>query len=490
MQRINFNLLIRCACGALLLCLVVAASADGNTLDSDPENDVLGPPCAKDVAYREFEKIQADAYLSDGISFRIFLDKKLIDQIEEHTSRNLRDRSGQHNSANRNTIDIPPGFDRQIQSEMANLKIPTCYENPLYYFMIEQYARDIETARRELGLPLPGGAARFGSIASNDINAYTYPSSDGRNGIIAINVQLLRFISQMTQLAVSAVDPVWHQDKPDHAAMLAQGLMAISYNAEAQDNFIETILSLLAGRPGPKIRPLDAASETLAVFFTNSMERFVFGHEYGHLIKGHVSPQRPISSGATGYSEHQVFARTWPQEFEADEVGLQLLTHILARSSGQNPKYSQYYLYSLEAPLFFFDSMEVLDRARFMERYAVMPPEPSDSEKSLVRDCADAMLRSVQKPGCALVNKCAGGTASESEVDWCEHEMLTTHPPAWLRRERLQHLIDNTFMHIPNRPEVKAAAHKGDEMRFSIGLLGQATSAQMLKRIIQETNGN
>ena len=62
-----------------------------------------------------------------------------------------------------------------FQTEREVIRVPTCLENPNFYFLISHLAIDAEVARQELGLPL-WELPKFGSLPSNDINAYTYPT--------------------------------------------------------------------------------------------------------------------------------------------------------------------------------------------------------------------------------------------------------------------------------------------------------------------------
>jgi hypothetical protein len=122
-----------------------------------------------------------------------------------------------------------------------------------------------------------------------------------------------------------------------NADILTEALLNISYNQSAKETFIRTILGLAPGKPIDKI-PIESSREDLIVFFAEAMERFVFAHEYGHVIKKHVSDPMLLPTGPTGYLEHKVLGRTWPQELEADAIGLRLLIQILKARAADNPK--------------------------------------------------------------------------------------------------------------------------------------------------------
>jgi len=443
----------------------VANPSRASQLPSYGEQDVLPSPCATDPDFREFEKLQADAYQTDkALDFRIVLSPDFQDDVAKKTINVLRDRSHERNMV----YPVTPGILRDLQAEMTHIKTPTCYENRAYYYLIRHIAYDATLASFEIGLPLEE-PPKFGSLPSNDINAYTYLTRRGQGRIIAINAQLFNFISKMTKLAASGVDLRMGREMDSEARIVVEGLLDISYNQNAKDAFVNSVLGLLRGRPIAKI-PVEPSKEAFVAFFEGAMERFVFAHEYGHIIKHHVSPKIFIPMGATGNEEHEVLARTWKQEFEADVIGSQLLIQLLRGGGADNPDARSYYAFGMKSPLFFFECMELLDRARFILENRTMPPVLSEEDKALVRSCADRTM--------------------SPAASRCAVEVLGTHPPAWLRRERLEKVIKDTLAQQPNRKVTALAAQKADEMIFSIDLFWRATSRQLLEQIVKQANGN
>jgi len=442
----------------IFFCLV--APAQSGTAVNDGQEDVLPDPCARDPIYREFEMIQVDAYLSNK-DFRIFLESDLRNRVKQSVFKELRDRA----FAQTGVIIVTQEFERYFEAEVASLKVPTCYENPFFYLMMDQYARDVETARQELGLSL-AVRPRFGSLPSNDINAYTYPLSGGRAHVIAINSQLFNFIYQMTALSVHGVDPALNKRQLSQAEVITNGLIGIAYNPQAQKSFVASIVGLLLGKPIAR-GPVSHLEEPLVIFFAAAMERFVFAHEYGHLIRTHRSPKTSRPTGATGSFEYDVLKWSWRQEFEADSVGLKLVIQILLRSAQDNPSLTAYYIYALKAPLFFFECEELLDQARYMQETGKMPPPLTDKDKSFVRNCAN-------------------GTILKADRKRCVNDILNNHPPAWLREERLQRPINDALARLPGNEATAEAAQKGSEMLFSVDFFWRETSAQILTALTEQ----
>jgi hypothetical protein len=460
---------------ALCLCILMSWSLEDSSRDayaqlnnpkSNPERDVLPRPCATDPAYSEFEKIQADAYLSDR-HYRVLLftpedKKRLIDEFVREMEKE---------SPGLNTVagySVDGSSVQEKKYEMEHLEIPTCYENPIFYYLLNQWAQDIEASRKRLKLRAPG-KPKFGTIPSNDINAYMYPTADGRDGIIAFNTSLVNFIMQMSKLAVNAINSKLDRGEASDSSVVADLLLGIRYNTGAQDEFVSSIAGLLLGIPYARVQQ-DSAQTVLGAFFAGATERFVFAHEYGHLIKGDVSPKIPMSTGATGSIEHVVSARTWPQEFGADSVGLDLMIEALLHSRSQymlhtNGREPDYYAFALRAPLFFFKCVEVLDAARFMLQNGAIPPRLSDGERQEIRKCAEIGF-------------------GPKQTEQCSKLMSASHPPAWLRAERLEPKIGKALASLPRNDFTLAADQKGRILVVAINQYWEATSSELLRRVI------
>ena len=101
------------------------------------------------------------------------------------------------------------------------------------------------------------------------------------------------------------------------------------------------------------------------------MELFAVAHEYGHVIKKHVSPTMNLRLGADSEAAESgakpdvaVLARSWRQELEADAVGISLLTEALRKSATKSESDDLRWLDSLKGALFFFKSLDLVDRAK------------------------------------------------------------------------------------------------------------------------------
>jgi hypothetical protein len=442
----------------IILCCIVGlwASAGAAQEQHNPLDDVLPRPCASSRLYKDFEKKQIDAYLSDTeFHFRLMLEPSIQDSIASGVLQDLHNRARESGAL----IRTPRSYEATVAKELKRLKLPTCYENRAVFFMISRFSRDVEVARQELGLKLYT-TPHFGSLPSNDINAHTYPAPDGQGAVIALNSQLLNFVYASTRAVVVTVDSAFDSHEPSHSTRRTNGLLNVAYNRDAQDRFFKTLLSLYRGTPLDRPR-LSHADEALVMFLAGAMERFVVAHEYGHLVTGHaLSRMEQIPIGRSGTKEFAALKPTWEEEFWADETGMRLLTHILLRSADENPEAARYYIYALHAPLFFFGCMDLLEQMQNMETKQG-PFILTEDDKSLIRKCS---------------------RADNANADAC-NEYREKHPPAWLREERLRTMLTEAIKHLPKDQRTQSAIWKGEDVLFNLAIFSRSVTPLLEKEL-------
>src|SRR4051812_7837907 len=82
--------------------------------------------------------------------------------------------------------------------------------------------------------------------------------------------------------------------------------------------------------PAPQYILEDRTAQLIASWLTQASELFILGHEYGHVICGHGTNKRMISSEIANENVKEV-RFSWEQEFEADSVGLMLAMEYYGR---------------------------------------------------------------------------------------------------------------------------------------------------------------
>jgi hypothetical protein len=136
---------------------------------------------------------------------------------------------------------------------------------------------------------------------------------------------------------------------------IGAALKNIQSNPDTTTNFATAILEFLLLAPH-STEPLAQSYDPLVISFTQGMEMFALGHEYGHVIKNHVSPTMQVRLGTANDKDNSkppvtVLARSWKQELEADQVGIQLVTQVLRTDAKTGAAEELRWFYSLKGAL-------------------------------------------------------------------------------------------------------------------------------------------
>ncbi len=369
-------------------------------------------PCATDPAYREFEQIQYAAYTASPAFVQLLQqvrrdnDPDAVRRILAETRKRLEERGGD------SPID-PHGQEQPLIERIAKLKLPTCYESRQIYWSIGERTRWIERARKELGLPLDH-APKFGSLPSTEANAYTYAVLGGKDSVVGFNTELMKFDSSMAHLFVPTI---WTANASAPSVSLQK--------QEFRTQYIPAVLGFLSLTPQPYLRS-PADYDQFTSLLVAGMELFAVGHEYGHVIRNHQSGNGRVRLGTGIDCDPQapsftVMARSWQQELDADQTGVQLLVRAL-QDSAEGLMKPETIHYSLRSVLFFFKCQALIEGAKNAAAGKKAALVPSAADQAFIRSVADGRASTARPGSTALA--------------------LGDHPPAWLRFERLEPVIE------------------------------------------------
>ena len=419
-------------------------------------------PCAQDPTYKYFEVLQYKAYTSDPKLQELLPNLqnmgRLMKEIKE-TGAQLDKRDNPlnvPNSDNPDTLDL-------IKRWVDNLKLPTCYENPLVYILLKQYAENIDKARQEMNRPMLS-VVHIATLPTTEVNAYTYPATDSRDSVIAFNAQLFMFAYQMSKVTFPTLEVRNDQASGRIAVNTSKkkALELLNSNPDIVTNYVMAILEFLLLVP-PSTEPISQSYDPLLISLTEGMEMFAVGHEYGHVVLNHKSPTMNIRLGADSLTTASVapttvpvLARSWKQELEADQEGIQLLIHFLKQKAKTSQVEDAKWVYTLKGALFFFECLDLIEQAKFIRDRGEVPVRYSLAERSYIRAFADGKNTPQQD-------------ALHSDLN------LRDHPPAWLRLERVQDTIDKELTSHPASSSSEAVASIAD---------GISDNAQLVWRMI------
>src|SRR6266540_2797532 len=211
------------------------------------------------------------------------------------------------------------------------------------------------------------------SLPTFEPNACTLRVPGSRDVIVAFADGLPLFLSLIAKALVRVYEEISPEelaeqhsrsDWPD--VCLSFMKQAISDLEEEWIRFAVIVGSFVrASKPPLKRRPLNAASDMLRSFLITGAERFIMGHEYGHIYLGH-SGLACVSETMEIYdTKVEVLRRDQGQEYAADVVGRNLSLVLAAKDwlrGGSKPR-PDCYAIEVAGPSLFFTAAEILDDA-------------------------------------------------------------------------------------------------------------------------------
>jgi hypothetical protein len=236
--------------------------------------------------------------------------------------------------------------------------VPSPYEDPGRHQMIKFHAQRIESAAAGQGIHI-AKKPLLGTMPTGQVNAMTYLVPGTTDHIVLLERELFTF-ALLASKAVCGAFPIV-ASSPTEGTLIAAGLGAaedrIQQQPELAERFIEVAMAYaLTGRPSVA-RPYwpERHYQMLSGVLQRSMILFVLGHEYGHMVAGHLLH---VSSAGEDRSLVGVDALdySWRQELEADVVGCRLSVAAMEQL-GYDP------VLSFWGADFFFSAMDVMDRA-------------------------------------------------------------------------------------------------------------------------------
>lgn len=202
---------------------------------------------------------------------------------------------------------------------------PTPFEHPGTYYIMSQLARDIEAACIEQGWDLPRPV--LGTLPLGQFNARVMRAPGSAIPIVAFQSGVFSFVNLWTKgLATCFPCVSSHEGYSSYSTNMDDVLPAL----EADGTPVTCIANLLTeyvyrGDPEAAQQYLPGSESLVSsMLHRDAAELFVLGHEYGHLIAGHLD--NPVDADDVMRLEpHGIdVPASWFREFEADCLGLQL----------------------------------------------------------------------------------------------------------------------------------------------------------------------
>ncbi|MFF9806049.1 hypothetical protein ACF1G5_13105 [Streptomyces coeruleorubidus] len=265
------------------------------------------------------ERLQKDMYAAAGKPPRK-VDDILTSDLKERVFRPLLRGAGITDDRRVDEIFL------QHKEELSGALL-TSHEDPLGHAIIQGLEQRIQNAASGLLSPLPEFPI-VGTVPTGDVNAITVAVPGSRQCVILIQDQLFNYALLFSKIMAMSFPHINDPGKNGFLSFSAdpsEVIANIENSPYISQRFRQLILAYLTeGSPGrAPAYILEQPHMSMAQILYNSMELFVMGHEYGHIIAGHLDGI-DRSAAALGSKEVQIVARNWKQEHEADALGMRL----------------------------------------------------------------------------------------------------------------------------------------------------------------------
>ena len=251
--------------------------------------------------------------------------------------------------------------------EKALKDLPTKYESPGTRLILIPLLEQLAKAGEELGLkPWPNPA--IGTLPTGQVNALTLGLPGHEDYVIAFEDGLFTFalllgkvVAQAFPYQIEAAGGIRFSTESKDISEI------IESNPSVVQRFIEAVTAYtIYGKPGraPTYILQDRYQSAVSSMLTSALELFVLGHEFGHILLGHLtSAKRRASVLPSGESDAEEVMYDWAQEYQADYIGAVLTV----RAKQQLEKLDL--ALSFWGTDLFFSGMEVMDKAVSLLRF-------------------------------------------------------------------------------------------------------------------------
>jgi hypothetical protein len=326
------------------------------------------------------------------------------------------------------------GFDR--------VALPTRCEGLGGFLILNRIAEQIRTtAKKESG---DVQKIVWGTLPFREVNASA--QRVGRDYVVALDTALFPFLYSLFLTVDRTIIIEEVGGKIGFRSSPADLALAVQQTPSVVGDFSALIVAFAQGKGLPDIEFAKQHEAPFVIRQLNGTERFIVGHEFGHVLAGHTDRglrflSLPAAEG--GFFRVPSLGRDWSQELEADEIGQRL--GAAARTQDESGLTQNVPLLfeaiAAYAPALFLQIADALDDAIFC----------GASGEGSVRQISDSDRASLTTQISALRDQGKTITVGDdfAKMLGCRQD---GHPPAWLRAEFALRRADKKFIVPPRRP--------------------------------------
>jgi len=275
---------------------------------------------------------------------------------------------------------VPPEYRAEF-ARFVPSTLPTEYENPLYYFHLYVVARLLDEHLEKFSSELPNVLSVpqvpknivIGTIPIRSVNAMVCQFDATDEVLICFRAGLFEFLDELTHLVLAMMEEL--ESAVSAVPAEAQRWTALAFDQNALDRYLDSHLEVrtafvqiitqfgvgFASNVKSNIWrsafPKDSQDTGTKLYmpFMQYLLMFVLGHEYGHLLAGHLSVKKAVLCMVGGMQvENQ--RHSYQEELNADLIGEGFVKVYLQSIGMQNQE-------ELIVSSFFLTAVDLLQRA-------------------------------------------------------------------------------------------------------------------------------
>ncbi len=228
-------------------------------------------------------------------------------------------------------------FKKKYVKELEDLfeRLPTCYQNPLTFQIVEDLFKKIEKASAIISndtLSFPDKIT-YGTANINSFTAFVESGVRENDYLILLSDALFTFANLMAK-SVGLLLVTEKNEKNGYfqfSFSVDHIDRVIENNYDAIIRFTDLIMAYIITRSPEKAQQYTPNKRLASIssLIRDSFELFVVGHEYSHILLGHLknNSQDMFSYISLNDEKIKVIANNWKEEIEADQLAA-LLTII------------------------------------------------------------------------------------------------------------------------------------------------------------------
>ncbi|PFY96970.1 hypothetical protein COL57_15845 [Bacillus wiedmannii] len=233
----------------------------------------------------------------------------------------------------------------------------TVYESPYYYQVMMDLLEKVESASKELGFTIPDRPI-IGTLPTGKIQAMASRHPISNEHTIIFEYELFSFANLLSKSLLSSLPVKSENGVVSFSTDLDDIVNGIAKDQTGLHKFFDVLVSyLFYGRPSlaEQYNP-DKNIMILNALIVNSMELFVMGHEYSHILLDHTNKSKEKKTNVYSQSINELIFQ-WEDEFEADGLSFIMIMEMISQNK----------LFDLSLQYvgvdFFFSCLSIMDRA-------------------------------------------------------------------------------------------------------------------------------